>query len=135
MEPLKIEPGKDSPQIEFDPKNDRYQLKGICHPENVKTVFEPVFEWLDRYYENLNSNAGIKMPVHFFYKYINSSSVKHHYNLLKKLSLFYKKGINIEVIWNYTEDDDDMKEIGNELSQLGQINIPFRFVSWPEDSF
>ena len=132
MKPLKIEATRETPEIIFDPENDLYRIKGASHPENIKTFMAPVMHWLDQFFEEVKSEMGKKIVFQFFYKYINSSSLKHLYDLLKKFTEMRNAGLMVEIEWNYADDDEDMLEAGEEVSELTGINLPFRYMAYSE---
>ncbi|MCK4662792.1 MAG: DUF1987 domain-containing protein [Bacteroidales bacterium] len=132
MEPLIIEATKETPEIILDPEKELFRIKGVSHPENIKTFFAPVFHWLDNYFAENKEKQGTKMVFQFFYIYINSSSLKHLYDLFKKLTDFRDNGIFVEIVWNYADDDEDMLESGEELSELKNVNLPFRYLAYTE---
>ena len=133
MKPLKIEATRETPEIILDPEIGIFQIKGVSHPENIKVFFAPILDWLDEYFAEIKDEAGKKIVIKFFYKYINSSSLKHLYDLLQKFTTWRDAGINVEIEWNYADDDEDMMEAGEELSELKGVNLPFRYLAYTED--
>jgi SiaC family regulatory phosphoprotein len=133
MKPLKIEATRETPEIILDPDNDLFHIKGVSHPENIKVFFSPILQWLDQYFEEIKNEAGKKIVFKFYYKYINSSSLKHLYDFLQKLTTWRDAGIMVEVDWNYADDDEDMMEAGEELSELKGVNLPFRYLAYTEE--
>ena len=126
MEQLVIEASAKTPKIVFDPLNNQYEIVGESRPENVNAFFEPVFSWLENYLTYLKSNGkkdGFTLKMYL--EYFNSASAKYFLNLTKKLNEFKSAGIPVAIEWCYIEEDDDMKEAGEEIEQLS--NIPFKF--------
>jgi hypothetical protein len=46
---------------------------------------------------------------------------------LYKLSDLKASGVDINVIWHFSLEDDDMKEVGEDFACM--VNLPFEFVS------
>ncbi len=49
MEILFIEKTKSTPEIYFDPNQNKLKIKGQSYPENSFKFYEPVLFWLDEY--------------------------------------------------------------------------------------
>ena len=131
MKDLIIPATKNTPNIIFDKKNGILSIKGVCHPENVKDTFYPVFQWIDEI-DVLESTFpdGI-FRVHFFFRYLNSASLKHVAMFLQKLNVLASKGISIEVEWQYEEDDEDMKETCQELFSFLDLKLKYSLITIP----
>lgn len=131
MESLLIEGTSTSPEISF--KADEYSLEisGYSRPENVRGFYIPVITWLEQYKtwltEKIKTVQNID-PVTFKFKYIyfNSSSAKFIHDIIMVLSDIQKNNIPLKVYWFFDEDDDELREAGEELSDIA--NIPFTFV-------
>ena len=131
MNALRIEAKRDTPEIILDPETNVFSIKGTSHPENIREVYVPVFAWLDEYLEEIKGESGKKTLFEFYYKYINSASLRYLFDLLRKMVEFKDNGTEVEIIWNYADDDEDMKEAGEELSLLKGIHLSFTYVSVP----
>ena len=86
METLRIASTKTTPEIVLDPNENLFFIKGESRPESVKDFFRPVFEWLDKYYEEIKNDKTVKIEFNFYFEYINSSSFKYLLELMKKLT-------------------------------------------------
>ena len=47
--------------------------------------------------------------------------------ILYKLADMRNNGIDVNVIWHFSMDDDDMKEVGEDFACM--VNLPFEFIS------
>jgi len=128
MKQLKIEATRDTPEVFLDPANNDFIIKGISHPENIKKFFDPIFYWFDNYYEEVKDKKDTQLTLTLCYQYLNSASFKYLVELMKKLLDFHHKGLKVEIIWQYEDDDEDMKETGIELFELSDIDLPRKFV-------
>lgn len=132
MNKLFIEASKDSPKVVFDPTTNIFEISGKSHPENVKEFFKPILEWLNNYLCEIKDRKDINIVFNLKYIYINSSSYKYIIILLKKMKEFHEAGIGIEFVWHYEDDDDDMKESGEELFEFSNIDLPYKFNPYTE---
>lgn len=62
----------------------------------------------------------------FYFEYFNTSSAKCIFDLFKVLKDYQRKGCNVIVNWHYDEEDEDMREIGEDYEAL--LGIEFSFV-------
>lgn len=118
MKKLYIKETLNSPKVLFDPAKKRYEISGKSFPENSKTFYEPVFEWI-----NTIDGETDKMQFSFMFDYISSSSVITIKQLLTKVKALCDKGANIEVFWHYDKADPDIRDIGEEYKKLIGLNI------------
>lgn len=130
MEKLIIEPTLSSPRVILDPEKKVFEFSGESRPENVKRFFMPVLEWLEKYADELSGqdpNKGkIPLEFHFNFEYFNSTSAKFILDIFKTLSKLNSEGGEVGVKWHYEEDDEDMLEVGKEMSRMAKL--PFEFV-------
>ena len=92
---------------------------GRSIPENPGDFYRPVHEWISSYAkENLNQT---KIEIGF--EYINTSSTKWVFTILKELSKMKDLSKNARVTWYYERTDEDMCELGFILRSL--VECPF----------
>jgi hypothetical protein len=121
MKKLYIKETLNSPKVLFDPSKKRYEISGKSFPENSKTFYEPVFEWVSE----LSVTDADKMQVSLMFDYISSSSVITIKQLLAKIKVLSDKGASIQVLWHYDVADPDIRDIGEEYKKLVGIDIQF----------
>ncbi|MGE0077583.1 MAG: DUF1987 domain-containing protein [Bacteroidales bacterium] len=131
MNPLKIEQTNVSPFVHFNPKLEVYELAGYSRPENVRDFYFPVINWLDEFKNDqiARKNAGESLStINFDFKFIyfNSSSAKFLYDIVIILNEMQKLELPININWHYDKDDDELREAGEELSDMAQV--PFKFI-------
>ncbi|HZJ73817.1 MAG TPA: SiaC family regulatory phosphoprotein, partial [Perlabentimonas sp.] len=63
------------------------------------------------------------------YTYFNSSSAKFIFDLVFLLSQIIKDGVPLKIYWYFDEDDEEMKEVGEELAEVAKTNLNFVEVS------
>jgi len=130
VEPLKIRSAIDTPEINFDPGTRNFSISGISHPENAKEFYTKVLVWLDEFFEKNQENQAGLITVDLNFRYINSTSYKYLREVLRKLTVFHKKGFNIQIVWEHQVEDEDLLEEGQILLSLPDIKLNHRFLSY-----
>ena len=123
MEKLIIEPTFNNPKVIFNPEEDYYEISGKSLPENVNEVYIPIFNWIHENIEKIKNKIELNIKL----GYINTASSKMIMELMIMLDKHNKKNDNILINWFYEEDDDYMKEVGEDFA--GVINLPFNICS------
>ncbi|MCK5168331.1 MAG: DUF1987 domain-containing protein [Bacteroidales bacterium] len=121
-----------SPRVIFDPENYLFEMEGVSRPENVRDFYYPIIDTLREYFENLvekklndSFNENV-MKFNFKLDYFNSSSAKFIADILVIVKNFAEAGFNIKIYWYFEESDEDMKDVGEDFSDM--ISHPFNFV-------
>ncbi len=122
MNPLVIKETIDSPYVHLNKENNIFEIKGKSLPENVNIFYQPIIDWFSDYFTNPNSET----IIHFKLDYLNTASSKALLSLFLVVEDAVKNGANVYVKWYYEEDDEDMKDIGEEYSDI--IQIPFEII-------
>lgn len=122
MEVIKIVSTDDKPNIILDKDNNTFEFSGRSLPEDVKSFYRPILDWLDKYAQSPNE----KTEVNFRFDYFNRASSRMILEILQKLEGIYKEGHPVKILWYYFNDDEYMEETGKEYSEL--VNIPFEFI-------
>ena len=131
MKSLIIEETQATPRVILDLLNNNYEFKGCSRPENVREFYLPIIEWLKEYNENIDDSLIAKhkdnqLVFKFKLDYFNSSSAKFILDILILINKIYENGLNVRIDWYYDENDDDMKEVGEELSEV--VDFQFKYV-------
>jgi hypothetical protein len=129
MEKLIIEPTANSPRIVLDPEARAFEFSGESRPENVRKFYLPILEWLESY---TAEQEGLKedertfgLQCQFNFEYFNSTSAKYILDIFKSLNAIAALGIEIEIKWLYEEDDEDMLEVGQEMSRMSKLSFDY----------
>lgn len=61
--------------------------------------------------------------VDFNLSYVNASSKKQMVDLLKQLELMNEQGFTVIVNWKYSEENEDVKELGEILQGIFEIKV------------
>lgn len=121
MTPLKIERTETTPEICLDSDNKVFYMRGESLPENSFKFYAPILNWIDDYKDLILSEKEKhqqEISFEFFFEYINSSSIKFLFDILRKIEEMKSSGFIPKIIWKYAIDDDDMKENGEELKNM-----------------
>jgi len=131
MKSLQIKGTQVSPAVDFNLETRTLEISGYSRPENVRDFYFPLITWLDELANLLKDskalNADIE-PFSFKFKFIyfNSSSAKFIYDIIIMLNGFQNDGFPLKIYWYFDEDDDELREAGEELSDMA--NVPFFYV-------
>jgi hypothetical protein len=123
MEVMKILGTDDTPNVILDETNDVFEISGRSLPEDVAAFYKPVLDWLEKY----NQNPKSRTIFNFKLVYFNTASSKMLLDILMKLEDLHKSGKQVVVKWHYSEDDEDMKEAGEEYADI--VDVPFEQIS------
>jgi hypothetical protein len=119
METMNLLGTSKSPELVLNP-NGELKLSGRSIPEDAKGFYMPALEWAREY--AINPAEETKMEVRL--EYFNTSSSKCILDIFKILEGMFKAGRNVEIVWFYEEDDEDMLEAGEDYASI--IRVPFK---------
>ena len=117
---FKNTPTKRTPWIILEPG--RIFIMGRSIPENPADFYKPVREWISKYSREFIGRSKIE----FGFEYINTSSIKWIYTILRDLSEMKEIVKKAEVTWYFEHGDEDMSELGFILRSL--VECPFLVV-------
>jgi hypothetical protein len=83
-------------------------IRGRAISENPGDFFRPILEWVRNYITGNYPQTEIELG----FEYINTSSIKWIYAILKEIAGSKESFSGIRVTWNYEHGDDDMFELG-----------------------
>ena len=124
MEALKIEATDETPRVVLDPANNIFEFAGKSLPEDVTKFYGPVLAWLDAYGASPNPHTTVDFKLVYF----NTASSKLILDILFKLEELAENGANISIKWHFQNDDEDMKEAGEEYGDL--VEMPFELQNY-----
>jgi len=128
MNSLKIESTAITPEVNFDIDNNTLTLLKVSKPENAIEFYRPLFDFIDRFEKNVVKPKQVDhITIEFKFDYFNTSSAKVIHQLLTKFKKISQMGIKIDVNWYYPDDDEDMLEDGQMISEAQ--GMPFNYIS------
>jgi hypothetical protein len=119
MEPLIITASSTTPEVFFDNHKGVMEIKGASYDEDSTEFYSRIIKWIEAYEKEPNSS--VILNLHF--KYLNSSSAYSLYELLKRFANIAGNGVNVTFNWFHSSEDEDIKEAGEEYSEL--LNLRF----------
>lgn len=126
MEIINIKGTDDTPFVTLDKSAGLFQISGRSLPEDVNMFYNPVLTWIDAYTEAPNA----KTEFCFKLEYFNTASSKVILDILLKLEEIVEAGHAVVIKWHYHEDEEDMREAGEEYADI--VEIPFEYVILPD---
>jgi hypothetical protein len=117
---FKYEPTKKTPWVILEPG--KIFIMGRSIPENPGEFYRPVHEWVTRYALEYTGKTKILLG----FEYVNTSSTKWIYMVLKELSAMRGISVNAKFTWYYEKGDEDMSELGEILRSL--VDCPTEIV-------
>jgi hypothetical protein len=119
-----IEPTKKTPWVILEPG--KIFIMGRSIPENPSDFYRPIHEWIANYIRESNNLTSISLGFEF----INTTSIKWIYTLLKELSKIPNMAISTKISWYYEQGDEDMCDLGLILRSL--VDCPFSIIEVDE---
>ncbi|HTA82356.1 MAG TPA: DUF1987 domain-containing protein [Bacteroidia bacterium] len=119
MEVITIESTPKTPSIKFDSKQGKLEIKGRSIPENSVEFYKPLVESLERYASTPTTPTQVDIQLEYF----NTASSKCILDVLKRLETIHRQGNQVIINWYYEEDDEDMREAGEDYQAI--VNLTF----------
>ncbi|MBN1597265.1 MAG: DUF1987 domain-containing protein [Bacteroidales bacterium] len=124
MEPLFLDATEDSPEINFNKSKKIFSITGRSLPEDVISFYTPVFSWLEQYVADPAEETNLKVKVDYF----NSASQRALNEIFIILNRIAIKGKKVKIDWYYNEEDEEMKEAGEEYADITKLS--FNYISY-----
>lgn len=121
---LNIDATDETPKVILDPGQNKFEFSGKSLPEDVTIFFNPIIEWIEEYSKSPN------MPTNVVFKmdYFNTASAKIILDILMEFENIHEEHKCMSIDWYFREDDEDLEEVGDELSEL--VEIPFNLIEY-----
>lgn len=129
MQKFYISPTSITPEIIFSPEENIFKIRGTSAPEDVRALYYPAIEWIKTFtgeiLEGKNDFGSSDNPLSFQIDldYFNSSSAKFLYDIFMELKKLHLSGKKITIQWYHDEEDIDMKEAGEDISLLVEMDF------------
>ncbi|KZL92468.1 DUF1987 domain-containing protein [Clostridium magnum] len=124
MDKLYIEETKSSPEVDFNSETGILKIKGQSYPENAFKFYEPLFDWIDDYFEDHNDATQLDLGL----IYLNTSSIKCLMDIIYKFEESAQKGKKIRINWYYKSSNRNILECGKELEEDLDAELEFNFI-------
>lgn len=108
-----IEKTYSTPEVNFDFDKGLFSLKGRSIPEDSIGFYEPLMEGINQYLESPQKSTIVNIQLDYF----NTNSARSIFDLLNRLNNI-NNSHNVVINWYYDSDDDDMREVGEDLHKM-----------------
>lgn len=115
------------PGILLDKESGHFQISGVSCPLNPYEFYEPVIKWFDEYFENPLDKTILDLNMIYF----NTASAKFLLKIMTNLNKLSRDGHDIKIRWYYSEEDNDMKDEGEEFQNI--LNVDFELIPIKDD--
>ncbi len=123
MSKLFIEAKRNSPEINFDNTSGIYTIKGNSFQEDSTQFYNNILDWVEQ-------NSFPKTTKFIFtLDYISSRSVANLYQLVEKIAEHKKSGGEVEIIWEYEADEDNILGVGEKFQTLSGLSFKFKEIA------
>jgi hypothetical protein len=132
MKGFNIPATEKSPKVIFDTTKYLFEMQGNSRPENVRDFYFPLIYKIKKHFEKIIEKDRIEtfnekgFTFNFKLDYFNSSSAKFISDILVIIKDLNDKGLNLKIYWYFADGDEDMKEVGEDFSDM--ISVPFNFI-------
>ncbi len=120
MKDFIIKGNKSTPDIFFSFKKAKFIIKGRLIPEDAEGLFEPVIDWVNKYYQKSKQNTQVIFDLEYF----NSSSSREIIRLLDKMNILSKNN-NTKVYVDWLYDEEDILDYGKDFSYISKIEFVY----------
>jgi len=129
MKSFKSKPTDLSPEIILAPEENKFIIAGKSAPEDVRSIYYPVIEWMEDFMvwvrEKKPYTDARPLILQIDLEYFNSSSAKFLFDILTGLQTLGNEGVPVEVQWLYDEEDIDLREAGEDLALLCEMQFKY----------
>ncbi len=123
MEDLFLRGTERTPEVKLSASEGKIVFKGKSIPENTNLFYDNIINWVEQYAKKPNDTTTVKIQMEYF----NTMTSKCLHEVLKALETIDN---NIEVLWYYEEDDEDMLEVGEDFESI--IDLQFKMIEVEE---
>jgi O-glycosyl hydrolase len=114
------------PTIILNKEKNLFLIRGRSFPENAEELFKDTLQWLEEYAKNPNDKTVFTIKLYYY----NSATARKLLEIFDILEKIKKSGKQVVVQWYYQEEDDVIRENGEDFALL--FDIDFELISYPE---
>jgi SiaC family regulatory phosphoprotein len=122
---ISILSNEDLPSFTIKHKEGFIEIAGRSIPNTPMKFYNHLLHEIDNYIPI----APLKTIFHFKLDYFNTSSHRYLVEMLRKLNTLNKNQKKFNVIWYYSENDLDHKEIGEIMSKFLSLEFEYQAIS------
>lgn len=125
MEPLHIHHTKITPSIIFNGTTGEFKITGRSIPADATVFYASADKWAEKF---AASFEGKSMKVDIMLDHLNTGSVRSILTILSRFLRMKPKGKEIIVNWHYEQEDEDIRDKGEEMALI--LEHPFMYTSF-----
>ena len=95
----------------------------------MRGLYYPVIEWMEEFVAKTKKGHNYTDANPFRLKldleYFNSSSAKFLFDIFEQIKEMSNDGIPVEIEWYYDEEDEDLREAGEDLALLAELKFSY----------
>jgi len=117
VETLEIPGSETTPSLHFNQQKNQFKIEGKSLMDDADKFYKTLQAWLTEYRKNPNPKTELNIRL----EYLNTATSRQFFDLFKIL-----EGLpDSKIIWQFSDEDEDMEEMGQELAEL--VTVPFEF--------
>ena len=117
MNILKIEETKHTPFVLLDAEQNILRIEGRSLPENTGEFYKNILLWIGNYMQESPKKTSLIIDLDYF----NTASAKALFSIFRKLEALHEISQQVDIVWYYDIDDEDMKETGEDFQKIFKI--------------
>lgn len=117
MENLERTGSETTPKINLNKHANQFIIEGRSLMEDADAFYRPVKEWFLQYRKDPNPKTEIVIRL----DYLNTETSRQFLDLFKSMEDLPDS----KIVWQFSDEDEDMEEMGQELAEL--VKVPFEF--------
>jgi DNA-binding NarL/FixJ family response regulator len=98
------------------------KITGTSISENATIFYEPILKWIEKYITEPANLTQVEISI----DNMNGASKKNILLILQKITYVRFKNKKITINWYYSKDDDEMLQLGKEISET--LDVSFNFI-------
>jgi len=117
VENLELKGGETTPTLSFNKSKNQFIIEGRSLMEDADKFYQPTKAWFLEYRKNPNPKTELTIKL----EYLNTETSRQFLDIFKLL-----EGIpDSKIVWLFSDEDEDMEEMGQELEEL--VSVPFEY--------
>ncbi len=114
-----------TPAIYFDGVKGFLEIEGNSRPEDAHAFYHPLIRKIETMAEEKTELIEC-FTANFKMGYFNSASAKFLFDMIMSLKKLKGRCKDLMINWYYEEGDIDMKESGEDFSEM--VELPFHYI-------
>jgi len=121
MENLFIQSTNSSPEVEFSVESNVFRMLGESCMSDANLFYAPVLDWLKAY----GKKPQGCVEFNFSFSTISQSSMKMLLFVCQEIKSLEIDGCEVRVSWCFSRGNIDLKEIGQDISYMTELDFDY----------